>query len=229
MPEAAVPRTQPYAKGSHVAQVEALFANLYRETNITKHQPVITIPFESRLEVIGDPQESGRWIQVRLPDDRSAWIQAGDVTLTPRKNVGIGELIEWSKRFLGLPYLWGGTSTYGYDCSGFTQMLCRRRGYSLPRDAGPQAQWEGVKPIEKTDLQPGDLLYFGSSPQHITPTGMYIGNGQFINATAYQHPIVQIDNLNEEHWTKLLVVVKRPALQKRSRKIWICRGVSAKG
>jgi cell wall-associated NlpC family hydrolase len=209
MPETAVLRTQPYAKGSHVAEVEALFANLYRETNITTHRPVITIPFESRLEVIGEPQGDGRWIQVRLPDDRSAWIQAGDVTLTPRNNVGIAELIEWSKRFLGLPYLWGGTSTYGYDCSGFTQMLCRRRGYSMPRDAGPQAQWEGVKPIEKTDLQPGDLLYFGSSPQHITHTGMYIGNGQFINATAYQHPVVQIDDLNEEHWTKLLVAAAR--------------------
>jgi len=194
---------------SHVAQVEALFANLYRETNITKHQPVVTIPFEARLEVIGDPQGDGRWIQVRLPDDRAAWIQAGDITLTPRNNAGIAELIEWSRRFLGLPYLWGGTSTYGYDCSGFTQMLCRRRGYSLPRDAGPQAQWVGAKMVEKTDLQPGDLLYFGSSAQHITHTGMYIGNGQFINATAYQHPIVQIDNLNEEHWTKLLVAATR--------------------
>ncbi len=209
MPETVVLRTQPYAKGSHVAQVEALFANLYRETNITKHQPVVTIPFEARLEVIGDPQGDGRWIQVRLPDDRAAWIQAGDITLTPRNNAGIAELIEWSRRFLGLPYLWGGTSTYGYDCSGFTQMLCRRRGYSLPRDAGPQAQWVGAKMVEKTDLQPGDLLYFGSSAQHITHTGMYIGNGQFINATAYQHPIVQIDNLNEEHWTKLLVAATR--------------------
>lgn len=209
MPETALLRTQPYAKGNHVAQVEALFANLYRETNITKHQPVITIPYESRLEVIGELQEGGRWIQVRLPDDRSAWIQAGDITLMPRHNIGIAELIDWSKRFVGLPYLWGGTSTYGYDCSGFTQMLCRRRGYTIPRDAGPQAQWEGAKAIEKTDLQPGDLLYFGSSPQHITHTGMYIGNGRFINATAHQHPIVQIDNLSEEHWTKLLVAATR--------------------
>ena len=209
MPQTAVLRTQPYAKGTHIAQVEALFANLYRETNITKHQPVITIPFESRLEIIGDPQEGGRWLQVRLPDDRSAWIQTGDVTTTPHNNVGVAELIDWSKRFIGLPYLWGGTSTYGYDCSGFMQMLCRRRGYFLPRDAGPQAKWEGAKPVEKTELVPGDLLYFGSSPQHITHTGMYIGSGQFINATAHEHPTVQIDNLNEEHWTKLLVAATR--------------------
>jgi cell wall-associated NlpC family hydrolase len=89
------------------------------------------------------------------------------------------------------------------------QMLCRRRGYSLPRDAGQQANWEGVKPVEKADLQPGDLLYFGSSAKHITHTGMYIGNGRFINATAYEHPMVQICNLADEHWTKLLVAARR--------------------
>lgn len=204
---AAVIRTRPYARSGRVAQVEALFANLYRETNITKHQPEITIPFEARLEVSGDAND--RWLQVRLPDDRTAWVQAGDVTLSPNNNMSVAELIEWSKRFVGLPYLWGGTSTYGYDCSGFMQMLCRRRGYSLPRDAAPQAQWTGLKPVEKSDLQPGDLLYFGASAQHITHTGMYIGNGQFINATAYQHPIVQIDNLNDDHWTKLLVAARR--------------------
>lgn len=205
----AVLRTKPYAVSGRVAQVESLFANLYRETNITKHQPVVTIPFESKLEVVSGPVGSdSRWLQVRLPDDRAAWVQTGDVTLTPHK-MAIPELIEWSKRFIGLPYLWGGTSTYGYDCSGFTQMLCRRRGYSLPRDAGPQAHWEGMKIVEKAELQPGDLLYFGPSPEKITHTGMYIGNGHFINATAWQHPMVQINDLNDEHWTKLLVAARR--------------------
>ena len=203
-------RAKPYAQSGRVAQVEALFANLYREPDVTKHQPMITIPFEARLEVVGEPRETGgRWLQVRLPDDRSAMVQAGDVTLTPHNNTSIPELIEWSKRFIGLPYLWGGTSTYGYDCSGFMQMLCRRRGYSLPRDAGPQANWDGVKAVEKAGLQPGDLLYFGPTSKRITHTGMYIGNGQFINATTHDHPMVQISNLNDEHWTKLFVAARR--------------------
>lgn len=210
VPSAAVVQTKPYAQTGRIAQVEALFANLYRETDITKHQPLLTIPFESKLEVVGEPQDSGgRWLQVRLPDDRSAMVQTGDITLTPHNNTAVPELVEWSRRFIGLPYLWGGMSTYGYDCSGFTQMLCRRRGYSLPRDAGPQADWDGVKAVEKADLQPGDLLYFGSSVKHITHTGMYIGNGQFINATAYERPMVQICNLGDEHWTKLLVAARR--------------------
>lgn len=207
---AALRSTRPYAASGRVAQVESLFANLYRETNITKHRPVITIPFESRLEVVAEPADQhGRWLQVRLPDDRSAWIQAGDVTLDPKQNASIPELIAWSKRFVGLPYLWGGTSTYGYDCSGFTQMLCRRRGYLLPRDAQPQAEWSRMMPVAKDALEPGDLLYFGSSEKHITHTGMYIGDGKFIDATAWQHPMVQIDNLNDEHWTRLLVAARR--------------------
>jgi cell wall-associated NlpC family hydrolase len=58
-------------------------------------------------------------------------------------------------------------------------------------------------------LRPGDLLYFGRSPEKITHTGMYIGHGQFINATTYQHPVVQISRLKEPRWTKLLVAARR--------------------
>jgi gamma-D-glutamyl-L-lysine dipeptidyl-peptidase len=207
---AAAVRTPAYAQSGRIARVEALFANLYRETDITIHQPVITLPFESRLEVLSGPRDAeGRWLEVRLPDGRAAWVQSGDVTLAPDVKMPVGELIAWSKRFVGLPYLWGGTSTYGYDCSGFIQMLFRRLGYSLPRDAGPQADWEGFKPVERAELLPGDLLYFGSAPEKISHTGMYIGNGQFINATAYQRPMVQICNLNDEHWTGLFVTARR--------------------
>ena len=123
--------------------VESLFAHIYREASVTKHAPLITIPFESRLEVVAEPKEDGRWFQVRLPDDRAGWVQAGDITLEP-KRLTIAETLEFSKRFLGLPYTWGGTSSYGYDCSGFSQMLGRRRGLSLPRDAQPQAEWSGA-------------------------------------------------------------------------------------
>ena len=207
---AAAVRTPAYAQSGRVARVEALFANLYRETDITIHQPAITLPFESRLEVLSGPRDAeGRWLEVRLPDGRAAWVQTGDITLAPDVKMPVGELIAWSKRFIGLPYLWGGTSTYGYDCSGFIQMLFRRLGYSLPRDAGPQADWEGFKPVERAELLPGDLLYFGSAAEKITHTGMYIGNGQFINATAYQRPMVQVCNLDDEHWTGLFVAARR--------------------
>lgn len=200
--------SKPYATEGRVAQVESLFSGIYREADITTHQPLVIVPFEARLEVIAGPVgDDDRWLQVRLPDDRTAWIQSGDVMFSVRK-LNIPELIDWSKRFIGLPYIWGGTSTFGYDCSGFTQMLCRRRGYSLPRDSGPQADWPGMQTVDRAELQPGDLLYFGESAKKITHTGMYIGNGEFIDATAYLRPIVQISQL-DGHWSKLLVAARR--------------------
>jgi cell wall-associated NlpC family hydrolase len=89
------------------------------------------------------------------------------------------------------------------------QMLCRRRGVIIPRDAAPQAAWDGAAPVTKDELRPGDLLYFGSSAGKITHTGMYIGEGQFIHATTHEHPVVQISRVDDPHWTRLLVAARR--------------------
>lgn len=211
-----VPETEKlYASSGRLAQVEALFANLYREPDVTKHQPLITVPFETRLEVIAEPEKQQRWLQVRLPDDRTAWLQRGDVVFDARP-LNVKSTIRLARRFLGLPYLWGGTSSYGFDCSGYMQMLYRRRGVMLPRDAAPQAQWSGLRPVTRRKLRPGDLLYFGSSTEKVTHTGMYIGRGRFIHATTWQHPVVQVSRLKEPHWTKLLVGARRVTEQKRS-------------
>jgi len=208
-----------YATSGAIVEVQSLFASVYREPDVTRHKPVITIPFETRLEVMADenrPDEKkaeGKgshegWLRVRLPDKRDEWIQSGDVVSDP-KLLSIPESIEMAKRFLGIPYLWGGSSSFGFDCSGFTQMLVRSRGIIMPRDADKQAAWTGVIPVERKDLQPGDLLFFGSSPKEITHTAMYIGDGQFIQATTNRHPIVQISRLDDEPWTRLLVASRR--------------------
>jgi cell wall-associated NlpC family hydrolase len=237
-----------YATSGPAVQVESLFANVYRAPDVTRHKPVLTIPFETRLEVIdeGSNQEENKtpnnkdlktkdpkmqdprsknpkhmdasqhagnnshegWLQVRLPDKRSAWIQSGDVIADP-KPLSIPESIELAKRFLGLPYLWGGRSSFGYDCSGFTQMLVLARGINMPRDADQQAAWTGVIPVDRKDLQSGDLLFFGSSLKDITHTGMYIGDGEFIHDTTNGHPVVQISRLDDLPWTRLLVASRR--------------------
>lgn len=211
-----------YATTGTILQVESLFANVYREPDVTRHKPVLTVPYETRLEVIPDAANDETkevkdknvqvkkedWLQVRLPDKRSAWIQSSDVLLDPKPR-SIAESIELGKRFQGIPYLWGGTSSFGFDCSGFTQMLVRARGIIMPRDADKQAAWSGVVAVERANLQPGDLLFFGSSPRNIDHTGMYIGDGQFIQDTTTGHPVVQISRLDDEPWTRLLVACRR--------------------
>lgn len=194
------------ARGAKSVTVESLFARLYVDPSVTRHPPLLTAPYESKLEVAGEKDE--RWIEVRLPDGRRAWVQRGDV-LEFTKAEEIPAIIAHARRFLGLPYTWGGTSAYGYDCSGFTQMLCRRGGRSIPRDAMPQAKWDGMKPVERASLEPGDLLYFGSSMDRITHTGFYIGGGEFIHSTAHLRPAIQISRLDEEYWSKLFVCARR--------------------
>ena len=205
-----------YATAGPTVVVESIFANIYVETDVTKHKPVITVPFETKLEVAQESEGSGAsakkipegWVHVRLPGQTNAWIQSGDVEANP-KLLTIPESIELAKRFLGIPYLWGGRSSFGFDCSGFTQMLVRSRGIEMPRDADQQAAWKGVATLERADLQAGDLLFFGSSAKDITHTGMYIGDGQFIHDTTNGHPVVQISRLDDEPWTKLLVACRR--------------------
>ena len=207
-----------YATAGAVVQVDSVFANVYNEPDVTKHKPVVTIPYGVRLERAAEAADAAGkdtaktshegWIQVYLPDRRNAWIQENDV-VADAKPMSIPESIELGKRFLGLPYLWGGRSSFGFDCSGFTQLLVHARGITMPRDADQQAAWSGVVVVERADLQPGDLLFFGASAKNITHTGMYIGDGQFIQDTTNGHPVVQISRLDDDPWTKLLVACRR--------------------
>lgn len=201
-------RAKPDTGGTRV-QVRSLSANLYREPDVTKHAPLLTVPFETWLAVIPQPPPENRdYLHIRLVDGREAWLDRGEVEQNPHP-LSIPESIELAKRFLGITYTWGGRSSFGFDCSGFTQMLVRSRGITMPRDADLQAAWSGVVPVDRHHLKPGDLLFFGGSPSDITHTGMYIGKGQFIHDTTHGHPGVQISRINQQPWTKLLVAARR--------------------
>ena len=200
---------ETYAASGRVATVESLFAHIYPLPSVTKRAPLLTVPFEARLQVVEEPDaDNRRWIGVRLADDRKGWIQRGDVVFDPKIR-DLPELVQLSRRFLGLPYTWGGTSAFGYDCSGFTQMLCRRGGVLIPRDAGPQAQWDQMLPVERARVESGDLLYFGPSLEKINHTGFYLGGGEFIHATTNTKPVVQVSRLDDEPWTALFVAARR--------------------
>jgi hypothetical protein len=190
-------------------EVDALAANVYLEPDVTKHAPVLTAPFGVRLERIHGGKDTQRWLEVRLPDRRAAWIQSGDVR-TDLRPISLEASLELAKRFMGITYTWGGSSTFGFDCSGFTQAIIRRRGRVMPRDANLQADWSGVAPVaERAQLLPGDLLFFGKDAAHITHTGMYLGQGTFIHDTPKDHPRIQISELADPSWSKLLVAMRR--------------------
>ncbi|MGB8478754.1 MAG: NlpC/P60 family protein [Acidobacteriaceae bacterium] len=201
-----------YATTGEIAEVVELRSHLYREPDVTTHAPLMTLPFEARLQVIQE-KPGGRWLKVDLPDQRVAWVQQGDVALSMKggadlaPHMTIPQMVQFSHRFLGLPYTWGGSSSFGYDCSGFVQMLMRQRGYLIPRDADVQAAWNGFESVKVSKLRAGDVLFFGGHGK-ITHTGMFIGHGKFIQATTHGHPVIQISPL-DAYWRKLLVVERR--------------------
>ncbi|HWX08342.1 MAG TPA: NlpC/P60 family protein [Gaiellaceae bacterium] len=92
-------------------------------------------------------------------------------------------------RFLGVPYVWGGSSPSGFDCSGFVAYVYAQVGVSLPHYTG--AQWGVGVPVARTDLQPGDLVFFDG----LGHVGIYIGGGQFIHAP-HTGTVVQIASLD---------------------------------
>ena len=198
-----------YAPDDHAIRVAGISVNIYRDPDVTKRAPLLELPWEARLELIPSNSDStARWLQVKLVDGQTAWVQRGDV-MQQTAPLSIEDTLRLAHRFLGITYTWGGVSSFGFDCSGFTQMLLRQRGIVLPRDADIQAAWSGVIPVERKDLQPGDLLFFGDSAAKITHTGMYLGNGEFIHDTTHDHPGVQINRLDDMPWTKILVAARR--------------------
>lgn len=181
--------------------VNRLSAHLYTEPD-TIYGPLITLPLESRLEPIGrQPFGSTRWIPVRLIDGTPCFVQRGDVDLY-HKPLEIREMCDFSLRFLGLPYTWGGRSSFGYDCSGFIQMLFRQRGVLLPRDSGLQCHWKGGVEIGFESIQSGDLVFFGHSPEAIRHVGLALDNSTFIHTCAVveDKPYVRISHFTDPEW-----------------------------
>jgi len=203
---------KPYAASGEVFVVSSLLANTYREPDVTKHKPVKVAPIGTVLEVVGEKGE--RWLEVNLPCNTRAWVQKGDGDLRdapwswPRRPVE--DMIALSKRFIGLPYTWGGMSPLGLDCSGFAQLVYKLSGIPILRDAGIQMTDSGLLEVPKGQEKPGDLVFFGRALDRISHVGIMIEDGNFINATTSGAPIVQIDRLAEERWMKIYQGARRP-------------------
>ena len=165
----------------------------------TEYGPIAKLPFASPLQ--GLEINDARWIAIVLPDGREGFIQRGDIAVEPELS-NKADLVQFSQKFLGLPYTWGGRSSFGYDCSGFVQMLYKQIGINLQRDAKQQILDNRLQSIAVNQLEPGDLLFFGKSEQKIMHVGMYIGDGQFIHATARENkPWIRKSSLSDMEWS----------------------------
>lgn len=123
------------------------------------------------------------------------------------------QIVALAMNYLGVPYVYGGESPKGFDCSGLIVYVYKQFGYSLPHSASSQWQSSGVH-VERSDLQPGDLVLFcdpsrsnGKSCSHV---GIYIGNNEFIHASSGSSgKQVRISSLNQDYYNRYYKGAKR--------------------
>lgn len=109
-------------------------------------------------------------------------------------------------RYVGTPYVWGGTTPRGFDCSGFTQYVLSQSGITMPRNS--YEQFHMGKSVQQAELQPGDLLFFTTyapGPSHL---GIYIGEGKFVHALN-QHTGVITSALDSDYYKNRYLGAKR--------------------
>jgi len=170
-------------------------------------------------DVLGVQGQSGAWFAVQLPDGRKGFLSQADATdyqaWKASRAITGANVEQTARRFMGVPYLWGGTSAKGFDCSGFVKTVFRLNGRELQRDADQQSN-EGDGVATENDLaalKKGDVLFFGprAGVTRITHTGIYLGEKLFIHCSG----LVKVNSFDpgspiySENLLKRLVKVRR--------------------
>lgn len=194
----------------------ALFT-LVREQPALDADPVCDLVMGSVVKAAG---RADGWFGVELPDGRKGYVEQAsvqDYDAWKASRRPTPENIERTARqFMGMPYIWGGTSPKGCDCSGFTQMVFRFNGIELPRDADQQGEVGQPIAIDEalSQARTGDLLMFSPSPtrrDRITHVGIYLGNRAFIHCAGMvkRNSFDPASPIYSENLLKRLVSIRR--------------------
>ena len=114
-------------------------------------------------------------------------------------------MLQQAKQYIGVPYVWGGTSPSGFHCSGFSQYTFKKAGVDIPRSSA--LQYNTGSPVSKDQLKSGDLVFFSTykpGPSHV---GIYIANNQFIAASSSQG--IAITDLNNSYYQQRYIGARR--------------------
>lgn len=192
----------------------------------TSYGTVTQLKRNSEVEIFGF---NCGWYKVRTSANKIGYIRSDLLKLLdkPTENYGVAsdsgsnnsssntgssssksagrKLADYAVGLVGCPYVYGGTSTSGFDCSGFTQYCARQNGITIQRTATAQLQ-NGTK-VSRDELQPGDLVFFGygSTASHV---GIYIGDGKFVHAQNSSTGVV-ITSLSQTYYDTRYLTARR--------------------
>ena len=126
----------------------------------------------------------------------------------PPANLAMGqEIVDFALGYLGTKYVYGGASPSGFDCSGFATYVFKNFGISLTRDANGQYRDNGAL-INKSDLAPGDLVFFDSGGNYVTHVGIYIGNSEFVHSSSSSSGVI-VSRLDSAYYVSVWHGAKR--------------------
>lgn len=157
------------------------------------------------------------WTPVRLPSGTPAWVPGGDVsdldTWLNTRQATQESIVATARQFLGIPYMWGGNTVKGFDCSGLSSFVYMMNGIVLPRNAREQIHTGTEVPFDFDQMQPGDLVFFGTtkpdgSPAAVTHVGIYTGDGRMIHSSQ----IVRINSLRDsepDSYGRIPIAIRR--------------------
>jgi gamma-D-glutamyl-L-lysine dipeptidyl-peptidase len=182
---------------SGVATVTRPTAWLYAADDLKER--VLEVSYATRLYV----QSSGEaWMEVATPSGERLYAARGAVTLRARGSQPApptgAQVVAEARRFLGLQYLWAGTSGFGYDCSGYTYSVLRVLGVTIPRDAGPQSTF-GRAVRSRAALRAGDLVFFRNAAGDVHHVGICVGGGLMIHSPGTGRPVAQVSLSSEPY------------------------------
>lgn len=198
--------------------------NVRKEANTTS-EVVTKIPVNTAVDVV---KEENGWSKVKV-SGKEGYILSSLLSTTkqevtsrssevrkvttqteaipaPAANANSGSVVAIAKSYIGSKYVYGGSSPSGFDCSGFTSYVYKQHGVSLSRTAA--AQYNNGVGVSRENLQPGDLVMFGSSASNINHVGIYIGGGQIVHA-ANKSRGVTIDTINSGYYNNNYVGARR--------------------
>ena len=187
---------QPVAPAEQYARVAVSSLNV-RAGAGTDYDKVGALRGGRVVEILG---ESNGWYKID-----SGYISAEYVTIVDAAEAAASgkgqEIADYALGFVGYPYVYGGSSPKGFDCSGLVYYVCKQFDYSISRTAS--SQMDHGESVSMSELQPGDLVFFkksGTGSSRASHVGIYIGNNQFVHASTAKVGVI-ISNMSDAYYT----------------------------